>query len=211
MKIRLLLNRKGVTLIELVVGLIISGIVVAGVYRVFVAQSKAYTVQDQVVEVQQNIRSAMEILLRDLKMAGYDDDSLNSKISIDNPISPADHSITTNYEYDNTHRYEVEYRLDNGTLKRQLTIHPDAGLPSSITEDILENVEKLDLTYDVDTNDDGAVENWGVSAAGIDPSTIIAVLVTLQARPTPVNPDVVKMVMPRTLTTRVALRNLCLR
>ena len=63
-------NKRGVTLIELLVALVIGGIVVAGIYRVFIAQSKAYTIQDQVVEVQQSIRSAMEILLRDLRMAG---------------------------------------------------------------------------------------------------------------------------------------------
>ena len=59
------------TLIELLVGLIISAIIVAGVYRVFVAQTRAYTVQEQVVEVQQNIRGAMELMLRDIRMAGY--------------------------------------------------------------------------------------------------------------------------------------------
>jgi Tfp pilus assembly protein PilW len=40
--------------------------VVGGFYRIFIAQSKAYTVQDQVVEVQQNVRNAMEILVKDL-------------------------------------------------------------------------------------------------------------------------------------------------
>jgi len=161
MKIRLLVNRKGVTLTELLVGLIISGIVVAGIYRVFVAQTKAYTVQDQVVEVQQNIRSVMEILLRDLRMAGYDDTRLSSKITIANPIFPADHSVTVNYEYDSTHRYQVTYSLNNGTLSRQLAIYTDTGSLSSTTEPILENVDALDFIYDVDTNGDGAVENWG--------------------------------------------------
>jgi len=99
------INRRGITLIELLVALVICGLVIAGIYRVFVAQSKTYTVQDQVVEVQQNIRSAMEILLRDLRMTGFDSDSVTSKISIANPIIPGDHSVTINYEYDDTHRH----------------------------------------------------------------------------------------------------------
>ena len=78
MKNRNRFNVKGMTLIELLVALVICGMVVAGIYRVFVAQSKAYTVQDQVVEVQQSVRSAMEILLRDLRMAGFDYDNLQS-------------------------------------------------------------------------------------------------------------------------------------
>jgi type IV pilus assembly protein PilW len=63
MKNRIKLNRNGITLVELLIGLIISSIVIAGIYRSFIAQSKAYSVQDQVVEVQQSIRIAMEILL----------------------------------------------------------------------------------------------------------------------------------------------------
>ncbi len=210
MKIRLLRNRKGVTLIELLVALVISGIVIAGIYRIFVSQTKAYTVQDQVVEVQQNIRSAMEILLRDLRMAGYDNDSLTSKIAIANPIVRADHSVTVQYEYDVTHQYQVRYYLVNGILKRELTITLDTGGQTQTTEDILENVDTLNFLYGVDTNNDGAADSW-VSAGAVGTAKIIAVQVTLQARPTQVNPDVVNMVMPRILTTRVALRNLCLK
>ena len=80
-------TKKGVTLIELLVTLVICTIVVAGIYRVFIAQSKAYSVQDQVAEVQQTVRGAMEILLRDLRMAGFDDDNLASTVAIPNPIA----------------------------------------------------------------------------------------------------------------------------
>jgi len=104
MRIQSYPNRKGITLIELLVGLVICGLVVAGIYRVFVAQTKAYTIQDQVVEVQQNVRSAMEVLLRDLRMAGYDDDNASSTIIITDPIlrPVAQTSITVSYENYNT-------------------------------------------------------------------------------------------------------------
>ena len=78
MKIRSVFNDRGLTLIELMIVLLVGGIIVAGIYRVFVAQSKAYIVQDQVVEVQQNIRAATEVLMKDLRMAGYDNNSVNS-------------------------------------------------------------------------------------------------------------------------------------
>jgi len=210
MKKEIRLNQNGITLIELLVAFVICGLVVAGIYRVFVAQTRAYTVQEQVVEVQQNIRTAMEILLRDVRMAGYDSDSLTSKISIATPITPADHSVTVNYEYDDTHRHEVIYTLVNGNLRRQLTIFLDAGASTSTTDTILENVDALNFTYGVDTNDDGAVENW-VSAAGIGTGKVLAVRVVLTAKPDQTNPDVSKMVSPRTLTSAVTLRNLCLR
>jgi type IV pilus assembly protein PilW len=204
------INRRGITLIELLVALVICGLVVAGIYRVFVAQSKAYTVQDQVVEVQQNIRSAMEILLRDLRMAGFDSDSVTSKISIANPIIPGDHSVTINYEYDDTHRHEITYSLLNVNLTRQLTIFPDVGPSSSTTENILENVEALDFTYGVDTNDDGTLDAW-VSAGAIGTAKVVAARAALTAKPDQTNTDVKNWVSPRTLTSAVTLRNQCLR
>lgn len=65
------MNRKGITLIELLVALTISGILVAGVYRTFVSQQHTYTVQDQVVDMQQNVRLAINRMTRELRMAGF--------------------------------------------------------------------------------------------------------------------------------------------
>ena len=65
------MNRKGMTLIELLVALSISGILVAGVYRTFVSQQHTYTVQDQVVDMQQNVRLAINRMTRELRMAGF--------------------------------------------------------------------------------------------------------------------------------------------
>ncbi len=204
---------KGMTLIELLIGMIICSMVVAGIYRVFIAQSKAYTVQDQVVEVQQSVRSAMEILLRDLRMTGFDFDNLNSPITITTPIaSPlSDNAITVTYEYydKNAAQYQkhtVAYWRDaaSSTMFRQLTVNDVAG-PQ---ETLLENVEELKFTYGVDSNEDGALDNW-VSAGGVGMSKVVAVSIILTARPIQVNPDV-KAVSPRTLVSMVTLRNLCL-
>jgi type IV pilus assembly protein PilW len=202
------LDAKGVTLIELLVVLVLSGLVIGGIYRLFVAQTRAYTVQDQVVEVQQGIRSAMEILLRDLRMAGFDSDSLSSKISIVNPIIAGDHSVTVNYEYDDTHRHEVIYALNNKKLTRQLTIFPDVGPSTATTDTLLENVEALDFVYGVDANDDGSLGSW-VSAGAIGMNKVVAVRVVLTANPDQTNPDVKNWVSPRTLTSAVTIRNSC--
>ena len=213
-KIRL--NQRGITLIELLVAFVICGIVVAGIYRVFVAQTRAYTVQDQVVEVQQNIRTAMEVLLRDVRMAGYDSDSLTSKISIANPILvdlvKGDHEVTVNYEYDDTHQYGVRYFLENGNLRRELTVSPFGGVPSSTTDTLLENVNALNFTYGVSINDSGALDRWATNVADINGNEkVVAVRVVLTAKPDQTNPDVRKMVSPRTLNSAVTLRNQCLR
>ena len=207
------LNRKGVTLIELLVALVICGMVAAGIYQVFIAQSKAYTVQEQVTEVQQSVRSAMEILLRDLRMAGYDNDNILSTITINSPIANlSDNAITVNYEYyDKTlaqyQKHTVAYWRDGGSssLIRQLTVD-NGGRPQ---ETLLDNVENLNFRYGVDVNEDGALDDW-VKAGDIGVSKVVAVRVTLTARPVQINPDNNKMISPRTLVSNVTLRNLCM-
>ncbi len=206
------LNRKGVTLIEVLVALVICGMVAAGIYQVFIAQSKAYTVQDQVTEVQQSVRSAMEILLRDLRMAGFDNDSILSTVTITSPIANlSDNAITVNYEYyDKTlaqyQKYTAAYCRDAGSssLIRQLTVNDEA----KPQETLLENVDNLNFTYGVDANEDDALDNW-VPAGSIGMSKVVAVRVTLTARPVQINPDLQK-ISPRTLVSNVALRNLCM-
>jgi len=65
-------NNKGFTLVELMITLAMTGIILAAVYATYIIQKKTYTAQDQVVEMQQNIRAAMYSMIREIRMAGYD-------------------------------------------------------------------------------------------------------------------------------------------
>lgn len=212
MKNRIRRNDKGLTLIELLVGLVICAMVIAGIYRLFISQSRAYTVQEQVVEVQQNIRSAMEVMLRDLRMTAFDDDR-TPLVNVAQPaLVPGDQSITVRYELENA-PYEVRYWLAGGTtLNRQETRN---GV--STTETILENVEALNFTYGVDENEDGAMDDrnangqlddW-VPSGSIGTLKVVSVRVSLSARPTQTSPDV-QNVSPRTLVSAITFRNLSL-
>jgi prepilin-type N-terminal cleavage/methylation domain-containing protein len=220
--LRSIMSRKGVSLIELLIALVIAAIAVAGIFRLFIAQSKAYTVQDQVAEVQQSIRTSMEVLLRDLRMAGFDDDHLNSKVAVPTALVIGDSTITVSYEYDYTTRYSVAYWRDAGTsrLIRQLTTTKDDGSSVAGPQDILlDNVEALNFTYGVDENLDGGMDDrngngvidapdW-LSTTGVGIKKVMAVQVFLQARPTQVNPDL-QAVTPRSLASAVTLRNLAI-
>jgi len=243
---RSILNEKGVTLIELLVVLVITGIMVGGAYKVFIAQTKAYTVQDQVAEVQQDVRGAMEIMARDIRMAGYQTNSFpaqypsgSSLISTNQIVTPLNSgSIELYYEYQYNPNsnptgpqvYDVKYSLTGTTLNRTLTVYNAAtGNPSSPNvSDILDNVQSLSFMYAVSTNGDGIVNGINTQTGiisdnpndpnyafqnyatvnGTPAAKIVAVQITLTENPGSTDPDVNKIVSPRTLTTVVTPRNI---
>jgi prepilin-type N-terminal cleavage/methylation domain-containing protein len=63
--------QRGLTLIELLLAMTVAGILMAAAFGIFLVQQKTYAVQDQVADIQQNARVAMNLLARDLRMAGH--------------------------------------------------------------------------------------------------------------------------------------------
>jgi prepilin-type N-terminal cleavage/methylation domain-containing protein len=62
---------KGVTLIELLIALVISAVLIAGIYRTFIHQQRSYATQEQVADMQQNVRVAINRMMREIRMAGF--------------------------------------------------------------------------------------------------------------------------------------------
>lgn len=230
MKIQSMNNERGVTLVELLVALVIAAITLAGVYRVFISQTRSYAVQDQVVEVQQSVRSAMDIILRDLRMAGFDDDNPNALVyTVPIAITTVGtNTIAVNFEYYNRtlNQYElhrVTYAV-NGSSQLTRTLNVTAAVapvPNPSTEVLLDNVSALTFTYGIDNNMDRIMDDQNgdgvitaadyVAAGSVGTARVVAIRVSLTGGPNPTNVDVAKIVSPRTLVSAVTLRNICLR
>ena len=80
----ILKKNKGITLIELLVAFVISGLLVAALYRTFIGQQKTYVVQEQVVDMQQNMRAAINRMMTEIRMAGFGNVSM---------VLPVTHSV----------------------------------------------------------------------------------------------------------------------
>lgn len=74
------MTERGFTLIEIMVSMVISSLVVAGIYGVYTIQQRSYTTQEKVTEMQQRLRSAVDFMSRDIRMAGYYLDKTGCKI-----------------------------------------------------------------------------------------------------------------------------------
>jgi len=66
-----LFSEAGFTLIEMMSAFVILIIAMTAAYATFEFQHASFTVQNRVAETQQNLRSAMEVLNRDIMLAGY--------------------------------------------------------------------------------------------------------------------------------------------
>lgn len=65
------INHKGITLVELLVVMVIMGLVITSVYSLFINSKRTSRTSEEVVDVQQNLRVAMETLVADIRMAGF--------------------------------------------------------------------------------------------------------------------------------------------
>jgi type IV pilus assembly protein PilW len=65
-------NKGGYTIVELLVGIAISGIFLTAIYSAYFTQQRSTLAQEQVSAMQRNLRSAMYFMEKEIRMAGCD-------------------------------------------------------------------------------------------------------------------------------------------
>ncbi len=148
------MKNKGFTLIEVMVSLVLISLVVAAIYAVYTIQQRTYTVQEQVTEMQQKIRSALDFMARDMRMTNYTYDNncqASGIISATSTFFSADYCHWN--EDDNSWELrQITYRLDPNTdnmvgsnnLMRNLTVNPPG---TGRTARLAEGVDALEFCY----------------------------------------------------------------
>jgi type IV pilus assembly protein PilW len=134
------LNNKGFTLAELLVGLFVSGIVMTTILSAYHSQNKSYVVQDQVAAMVQNLRAAMDIMIRETRMAGYDPTgTANAGIVVANSTSL---TVTEDMDGDGsiTGDESITYALADSDGDGDNDLERNSNL-------IAENIDALDLVY----------------------------------------------------------------
>ena len=172
-------NTKGFTLVELMISIAMTGIIVAAVYTVYTLQQKTSTAQDQVVEMQQNIRAAMYTMMQEFRMAGYEADSANdASITAANEagitfemVNDSGTVDTITYGFlpaDDSDANGIVNNSDGvAALRREIN---GGGL-----QPIAENIEAIEFEY---SDEDGNV----IATPVATPSTIRTITITLLAR-----------------------------
>lgn len=151
----------GFTLIEIMVSLVVVSILMAAIIGVFTSQQQTHTVQDQVVEMQQNVRAAKLLMVRDLRMAGYDPQGQFSFLNKKGIEAATTTSLTINVWDDNDGQVDtIVYAYDQAEKSITKAINPGSGGAPQL---IAEGIEGLGFAYayDLTTDADNEVEKVG--------------------------------------------------
>ena len=62
---------RGFTLVELMIAMAIGLVVLGAMYGIFTMHNKTFGTQEQIAEMQQNARATMDMMTREIRMAGY--------------------------------------------------------------------------------------------------------------------------------------------
>ncbi len=167
-------DKQGFSLVELLVAMVITMAVMAGVYKVYVTQQDSYLLQGQVAEMQENVRIAKYVLMRDIRMAGYNPTGkLNAGNFVTsfvvrlpgdglddgdpNRTSTGSNSIAFTLDdngndvLDASLDEQIAYRVAGENLQR-FDVANDAWLT------VVENIEALAFAYAFDDDADGNID-----------------------------------------------------
>ena len=154
-----LASNRGVTLLELLIATAIFAVVVAGIYSSFLSQKKIYHAQQQTTQIQQNIRAAMYMMEKQLRMAGYDPNGKGYGIS-----DITNNSITFSHDDGSGTANTITYAMSGSDL--QITLN--ANDPAILAENIYNSgaSEGFAIAYAFDNDGDGVLDTVNGSVSG---------------------------------------------
>lgn len=143
--------QKGFTLVEMLIALLLSTILLAGIGNIFVASRVTYGLQQELSRVQENGRFSMNFLAQAIRPVGFQGcpNLLATTPNVLVADSPPDFSIDSTligYDYDGN--AIAGYSLPSGVTNDTsiLTIQRGEGCSDFLTTDMLNNTDDLSIS-----------------------------------------------------------------
>lgn len=166
-------KEAGFTLIELLMAMVIGLVVIGGLFNLVISQTKTYTIQNQLIEMQQNARIGLDYMVNALQMAGYD--PLRAEIfgitKYENNIladsNDAGLFLETSAELYFTSDQDEDGELDNNTDQ-----NGNGVIDRSEYEQLGFKVEAGSLKVATISPADGSISAWTTYAENIESMTV---------------------------------------
>jgi type IV pilus assembly protein PilW len=176
---RILLEKRGFTLTELLVAMGLSAIVMASVGAIYYQQQKSFFAQEQIASAQQNLRTAMYFMEREIRSAGYDPtQKANTSIQVAN-----NNSITFQADLNGNEAIDgdetITYSLYDSGLDGDTELGRDTG---GGNEALAENIDALNFVYLDGASPPNVLDDDGLGNVTTNINQIRSVQVTVVAR-----------------------------
>jgi len=205
-------NHRGFTLVEMMLVLAISTIVLAAMYSVFTIANKNFTTQNAAANVQQNLRSAIGLMARDIRLAGLDpsdSDNFGIAYAAQTKIRFTMDSIDSgsgdfNGIVDEANFEEITYEFQGSQVMQTLYETVTASPPADAAA-LIRNITNLNFAY-YDAANANLIDT-GLSPPRV-PDDKLADIRTVEILVTHQEPAGRDEMVSRTLTRRVKCRNM---
>jgi len=185
-------NREsGFSLVELLIAMTIGLIILTALSSTFLMQRKIYDVQEQVAEMVQNARAAMDMMSREIRMGGYNPTDAGfdgitydaHQLQIQANIDDDEDIINADGSYDENENITYTYYDENSAYPYQIKRKTGNGNFISFAE----NIDVFDFSYwKEDEDGDGEMDEVTTTA---DNDKIRQIKITIIARTTKPDPD----------------------
>jgi len=158
--IKLLQNKKGFSLIELMVVVVILGLMVLGLVTFFTGGARSWISGQSQLEAQRNARQAMDIMVREIREGESVSSGTPISITVDIPALGSDSAHSVTYAWSGIPGDPINREgnpLINNVKKLEFT-YPDASKVSIILEVDVDDDGNPDITLDTDVN----LRNYGL-------------------------------------------------
>lgn len=213
-------TQRGFTLTELMIALAVSSIMIIGMYEALVQQQRGATQQAHRTETWQNTRLTLDIMIQDIRAAGFDPGGLagagieeaddvhirftrdlncNGTLASSNTSTPAK-GVPDPPPGRTTSDEDITYRFDPTSHELGRLIHAD-GTPTGGLQPVASNILDLKFCYFMVAKPAGPCETHPINL-----NDIRAVQITLTSQVATTDPSYADI--KATLTSLVRIRNL---
>lgn len=194
-------SQRGFSLVELMVAITVGLILTAAVSALFISNKQTYRTQDDLARLQENARFTLQLLSREIRMAGYKDvDSIQSFTSPvleganDTGYNKSDTLTVRFFGEDNTAGTAADGSVvdcQGNAIRRDtlatdtfsIAVDPSTGEPTLYCNGapLFSGVESFQILYGEDTDADGAVNRFQ-PAGVVNMDNVKSVLISLVMR-----------------------------
>jgi type IV pilus assembly protein PilW len=195
-------NHGGFSLLELLIVLAVFSFIVGGIFNNLTQSQKRYQFDQEVAEVQQTARNAVDIMEREIKLAGfpipsYYDSALNWTSANSERVAAGFITLgATNLVFEADLAEDgivdrVEYRLNGTTLERSARDKTaGGGTPAAVYQTLATNVTALTFSYFNSSGSTTTVQSavrsvgilFNINTTNVDPQNRNRRTITVQTR-----------------------------